>query len=298
MTDLFAKTDRFLGMNGSWETAAWVYFGIPMDFTASFQPGSRFAPQRVREASYALETYSLAQDRDLEEVPIVDAGDLELPFGNVAESLARIRAAAREILESGRRFFALGGEHLVTLPLVEAMVERYPDLAVVHFDAHADLRDQYLGERLSHATVLRRVSERLKPRHLYQFGIRSATREEVRYAREFCHFYPHAVLEPFEAVLPELVGRPVYVTLDIDVVDPAFMPGTGTPEPGGISAAEACRVMARLASLTVVGMDLVEAMPHQDLSQRSAVLAAKLVREALLAVVPSGGDNDGSFAIG
>ncbi len=284
MTGPFAKTDRFLGMNASWETAAWVYFGIPMDYTASFQPGSRFAPQRVREASYALETYSLAQDRDLETVPVVDAGDLELPFGNVRESLERIRATAAAIVASGRHFFALGGEHLVTLPLVEAVLERYPQLVVVHFDAHADLRDEYVGERLSHATVLRRVSERLPRKHLYQFGIRSATREEVEFARAVSHFYPHAVLTPFEACLPELKDRPVYVTMDIDVIDPAFMPGTGTPEPGGISATEALQVMTRLRELTVVGMDLVETMPHADISQRSGVLAAKLVREALLAI--------------
>lgn len=278
------KTDRFLGLNADWDSARWAYFGIPMDFTASFQPGSRFGPGRVREASYAIETYSLTQDKDLEALPVIDAGDVELPFGNVVESLRRVRETAEWMVDHEVRFFALGGEHLVTLPLVEALVKRYPDLVVVHFDAHADLRDEYLGETLSHATVLRRVLERLKPRNLYQFGIRSATGEEARFAKHHVNFYPHQVLEPLTRCLSELKGRPVYVTIDIDVIDPAFMPGTGTPEPGGISSGEALEAVRLFSQLDVVGMDLVETMPAYDVSQRSAVLAAKLVRESILAV--------------
>ena len=284
MTTPFFRTDRFLGMDAEFARAAWVYFGIPMDFTVSFQPGSRFGPARVREASYAIETYSMAQDRDLEELAAHDAGEVELPFGNVAESLLRINQAAETVLGADKKFFALGGEHLVTLPLIQAAVKRYPDLVVVHFDAHADLRDDYMGESLSHATVLRRVCEWIQPGHLYQFGIRSATREEVRFAREFGHFYPHEVVRPLKQVLGELQGKPVYVTMDIDVIDPAFMPGTGTPEPGGISSREALEAVALLKGLNVVSMDLVETMPAHDLSQRSAVLAAKLVREALVAI--------------
>lgn len=286
--NLFSRTDRFLGMESSFEAAEWVYFGIPMDFTVSFQPGSRFGPVRVREASYAIETYSVAQDRDLLEIPIHDAGDLELPFGNVGQSLEQIMEAADYVLDHDKKFFGLGGEHLVSLPLIQAMVKRYPDLVVVHWDAHADLREDYLGQKLSHATVLRRVNEILQPRHLYQFGIRSATRDEVEYGKEHTHFHPHHVFEPLRLRLPELKGRPVYVTIDIDVIDPAFMPGTGTPEPGGISSSEALRALALLSELNVVGADLVEAMPAHDVSQRSGVLAAKMVREALLAVGSKG----------
>jgi agmatinase len=284
MRDRFYRTDRFLGMNSAWQPADWIYFGIPMDFTASFQPGSRFGPARVRESSYGIETYSWAQDLDLEDLAIHDAGDLELPYGNVTASLARIQEAADQILTEGKRFFGLGGEHLVTLPLIQAVVARYPDLVVVHWDAHADLREDYMGERLSHATVLRRVAELLKPRHLLQFGIRSGTQEEAAYARQHTLLYPHHVLEPLTAVLDELRDRPVYVTIDIDVVDPAFMPGTGTPDPGGISSEEALSALRELSALNVVSMDLVEAMPAHDTSQRSGVLAAKMVREALLAI--------------
>lgn len=280
-----SRTDGFLGMTASLDAAQWVYFGIPMDFTASFQSGSRFGPPRVREASYALETYSWLQGRDLVDLSVCDGGDLELPFGNVAESLERIRSTASDFIARGQRIFGLGGEHLVTLPLIQAMIERYHDLVVVHWDAHADLRDSYLGESLSHATVLRRVAEKLQPGHLYQFGIRSGTADEARYAREHTHLYPFHVLSPLKQVLSELQGRPVYVTIDIDVIDPAFMPGTGTPEPGGISSTEAFEAIQLLSQLEVVGMDVVETMPMHDVSQRSAVLAAKMVREALLAIV-------------
>lgn len=286
-----SRGDRFLGMDSTLYDADWVYFGIPMDFTVSFQPGSRFGPARVREASYAIETYSMALDRDLTDVCIHDAGDLELPFGNVMESLHAIGSVAESVVSQGKRFFALGGEHLVTLPLIQTMVKRYPNLVVIHWDAHADLREDYMGQALSHATVLRRVSELLQPRHLYQFGIRSATRDEMAYAQQNVNFYPYQVLTPLQAVLKQLEGAPVYVTIDIDVIDPAFMPGTGTPEPGGISSSEALEAIRLLKSLNVVGMDLVEAMPAHDLSQRSAVLAAKLVREGLLAVVDRGSDS-------
>jgi agmatinase len=283
MSDLFVA-HKFLGMNAEAAHAQWIYFGIPMDFTASFQPGSRFGPPRIREASYGLETYSVGLDRDLEDVSVADIGDLELPFGNVAESLARIGETAEQILDRGQHFLAVGGEHLVSLPLIQAMVKRYPDLVVVHWDAHADLRDTYLGESLSHATVLRRVAELLAPRHLYQFGIRSGTREEIQYAREHTHLYPEAVFQPLASVLGEFENRPIYVTIDLDVIDPGFFPGTGTPEPGGIAAAEAFSALRLFRGLQVVGMDLVETMPLQDVSQRTAVLAAKMVRDALLVV--------------
>lgn len=279
----FSRADRFLGLDRPLSQAKWVLFGIPMDFTASFQPGSRFGPPRIREASLGLETYSLLQDGELSEINAADAGDLELPFGNVEKSLEMILAAAREILAEDRKFFALGGDHLVSLPLITAALEKHPDLVVLHWDAHADLRDEYLGERFSHATVLRRVAERLKPGHLYQLGIRSATRDEVEYARRH-HFYPEEVAGPLEAIWPELAGRPVYLTFDIDVIDPAFVPGTGTPEPGGITATEALAALRRLRGLNLVSMDLVEAMPAADISRRTALLGAKLVREALLAV--------------
>lgn len=275
---------RFLGMARPDAEASWAFFGVPMDFTASFQPGSRFGPARIREASYGLETYSWALARDLTEARVADLGDLEFPFGNVSLALVRIEEAASSVLAGGKRFLAVGGEHLVSLPLIRAVHRRYPDLAVVHWDAHADLRDEYLGEHLSHATVLRRVAELIAPRSLFQFGIRSGTAEEARYAAGHTRLFPFSVFEPLKAVREELRGRPLYVTIDLDVLDPAYFPGTGTPEPGGISADEAFRALHLFRGLDVVALDLVETMPVHDLSQRTAILAAKMVREAILVV--------------
>jgi agmatinase len=279
----FQRYDRFMAFDGG-DDAPWVLFGIPMDYTASFQPGSRFGPPRIREASYGLETYSPLLDRDLTDCRLGDLGDLELPIGNVVESLAAIEAAADHLLARGQRWIALGGEHLVTLPLIRAAHRRWPELVVVHWDAHADLRDDYLGERLSHAAVLRRVTEVVGAGRVYQFGIRSATRDEMDYARTHTHLFPGAVLEPLRRARADWAGRPLYLTLDVDVIDPAFMPGTGTPEPGGITAQEALAALSELGGLNIVGADIVETMPMADTSQRSALLAAKLVRELALVV--------------
>ncbi len=166
----------FLGSLAEPERASIVLLGAPFDGTTSFVPGTRFGPARVREASIGLESYSPALDRTLEEAGLADVGDLELPFGNVSAALERIEGACRAVVAMGAKPFLVGGEHLVTLPAVRACHSRFKDLAVVQFDAHADLRDQYLGEHDSHATVMRRVAEVVGAKNLYQIGIRSGTR--------------------------------------------------------------------------------------------------------------------------
>ncbi len=278
----WSRLGRFIGATDAAELASVVVMGLPMDWTASFQPGSRFGPSRIREASYGLETYSPVLDRDLEEHRVGDLGDLELPIGNVSASLDAIRAAASAVLARGQRWVALGGEHLVALPLIEAALERWPDLVVVHVDAHTDLREAYLGQPLSHATVLRRVAERCQAGSVHQFGIRSGTRQEFQWAAAHTHLHVRQVAEPLAAALPEFGSRPVYLTLDVDVIDPAYLPGTGTPEPGGITPDEAFSAIHLLSGVRLVGADVVETMPAADISQRTALLAAKLVRELLL----------------
>lgn len=272
----------FLGSQEDYQTADFVLLGAPMDLTVSFQPGSRFGPQAIRNVSDALEEYSFYQQGSLEEVRFFDAGDVDLPFGNVEASLERIRAVAQTLHRDHKIPIVLGGEHLVTLPLVQAAKAFFPDLAVFHFDAHADLRQEYLGEKLSHATVMYQVANLVGPRNLYQFGIRSGTAEEYSYGKNNTNFFPHQVIEPLQRVACGWDGRPVYVSIDIDVVDPAFAPGTGTPEPGGCSAQEMIQALLLLVKLPVVALDIVEVLPAQDVSQRTALLAAKLVREALI----------------
>ncbi len=282
MRDLMEKRGVFMGAGDSYDESAVVLVGAPMDFTVSYRPGTRLGPQKIREVSVGLEEYSPYLDRDLADFCYYDAGDVIMPLGHPRESLRRLGVVIEKILDDGKLPLVLGGEHLVSLPCIEATAKRYPALAVLHLDAHADLRSDYLGETLSHATVMRRVVETVGGDNLYQFGIRSGTAEEFDFARRNTHFYPFEVLEPLRKVLPDLRGRPVYVTLDIDVVDPAYAPGTGTPEPGGCTSAQVIDALHMMKDLDVVGMDLVEVCPVYDQSERTSLLAAKIVRETIL----------------
>ncbi|WP_028552287.1 agmatinase [Paenibacillus sp. UNC451MF] len=277
----------FILSSDNYEASRAVIYGMPMDYTVSFRPGSRFGPPRIREVSIGLEEYSPYLDKSLEDISYFDAGDLLLPFGNPARSLDIIGEYVRGLLNDGKFPLGLGGEHLCSWPVFREVYAKYPDLAIVHFDAHADLREQYEGEPLSHSTPLRKAAELMGGRNIYQFGIRSGSREEFRYARENINFHPFEVLEPLKKVLPELAGRPIYLTIDIDVLDPSCAPGTGTAEAGGITSKEllaAIHAMAA-ANLNVVGADVVEVAPAYDPTEQTQIVAAKLIREILLGLV-------------
>ena len=262
-----------------------VILGAPLDSTVTFRPGSRFAPHAIREASYVLETYSPRLDRDLESLDLVDQGDVILPYGNVAKSLETIKEAAYAHLAKERFLLTLGGEHLITLPLLQAAHRVYPDLVLLHFDAHTDLRTSYEGEVLSHATVIYQATELLGKGRVYSLGIRSGTKEEFALYGERLYGAPYEVWAKLPEVIEAIADRPVYITFDIDVLDPAYAPGTGTPEPDGITANEWFRSLYYLAAsgIKVVAADLVEVLPAYDPSGRTSVLAAKIVREMLLA---------------
>ncbi|OIO72272.1 MAG: agmatinase [Zetaproteobacteria bacterium CG_4_9_14_3_um_filter_49_83] len=255
--------------------------GVPFDGTVSFRPGARFGSSAIRDASDGVETWSPVLDADLEQVKYADAGDLELPMGHVETVMAIIREAVDECLNDGVIPFLLGGEHLVSLPAIEAVSEKYPDLVVIQLDAHADQREDYLGVKLSHACVMRRVAEVIGDTQIKQIGIRSGTRAEYEIMRH------HNTLTTFrdadlDALLDWVDGRPVYLTVDLDVFDPACFPGTGTPEPGGIDWWTFQRFIKTMADCDLVGLDVVELAPQLDTSGCSSVLAAKAVREMLL----------------
>ena len=276
---------NFIGADSSFADADIVLFGAPYDSTTSFRPGTRFGPAAVRSESFGIETYSPYQDADLEDVRVHDAGDLELPFGAPDRALDMIEAKAEEILAAGKTPVLLGGEHLVTLGAVRAVAKRFPGLRMIHFDAHADLREDYLGVRLSHACVMRRCHDILGDGRIWQFGIRSGTREEFAFMRE-----GHVTTEPFAAKtlgalsLPE--GAPVYLTVDLDVLDPSEFPGTGTQEAGGLRFRELLDALLDVfARFNVVAFDNVELSPALDQSGRSTALACKLLREELLALL-------------
>lgn len=273
---------RFLQAKENYDKSRAVVIGVPMDFTVSFRPGTRMAPRKIREVSYGLEDFSPYLQDTLQNKSFYDAGDLDLPYGNVAKSLEIIEQAAKIILNDGKIPVFIGGEHLITYPIVRQVAEKYPELKVLQFDAHADLRDTFFDEKLSHATVMRRVCECIKEKHLYQYGIRSGVKEEFEYAKGHTNLNLIDVKGPFLKSLEQIKGYPVYITIDIDVVDPAFAPGTGTPEPGGCSSGEILEVVSHFRQLNVVGFDIVEVSPLSDFSERTSLLAAKILREMLI----------------
>lgn len=279
------RPDKFM-----WTTmdasAPIAVFGAPLDETTSFRPGARFGPSATREASHALETYSLRQKRSLNSDSYVDIGDLVVPFGSVKDAVEVIRSASRDLISQGKRFMAIGGEHLITYPLVQSMIEKYPDLVVIHMDAHADIRQEFTGTSLSHATVIRRVIDVLGPGRVFQLGIRSAELRELEEAKGLSEIHFYRVLEPLRTILPKIHGVPIYLTVDIDVVDPAFAPGTGVPEPGGITSQELLDALSLLSGENVVGADLVEVAPAYDSTGKTGLLAAAIVRECLLLLAP------------
>ena len=282
---ILPNIETFIGCESSFEEASIVLYGAPFDSTTSFRPGARFGPAAMRHESFGLETYSPYQDRDLMDISVFDSGDLELCFGNSEMALADIQKRAEEILEADKFPLLLGGEHLVTLAAVRAVAAKYPDLHIIHFDAHADLRDDYLGARLSHACVLRRCHDLLGDGRIHQFCIRSGEREEFRFAAQHTDFHPLS-FDGLEETVRELKEKnvPIYFTIDLDCLDPAAFPGTGTPEAGGVTFLELLEAIRMVAQANVVGADVNELAPMLDASGVSTATACKVLRELLLAI--------------
>ena len=279
------NVETFLACEAPYEDAKIILFGAPFDSTTSFRPGARFGSSAIRHESFGLETYSPYQDKDLEDYAVFDSGDLELCFGSSEMALQDIEQRTAVILQDGKLPFLLGGEHLVTLGAVRAVFKKYPDLEIIHFDAHTDLRDDYLGTKLSHACVLRRCWDLVGDGKIHQFCIRSGERAEWQFARK------HTDLHPFNFdTLEELVkkleksGKPVYFTIDLDCLDPSVFPGTGTPEAGGVTFMQLLEALRLVARTNVVGTDVNELAPMLDASGASTAVACKVVRELLLAL--------------
>ena len=279
------NVSTFLGCDSGYEEAKAVIFGAPFDGTTSYRPGTRFASRVMRAESYGLETYSPYQDKDLTDYSVFDGGDLDLPFGNVQAVLNKIEEKTDVILADNKIPVMLGGEHLVTLGAVRAAVKKHPDLHILHFDAHTDLREDYLGETLSHATVLRRCWDILGDGRIYQFGIRSGDRPEFKWADEGHVTMRKFDLNGFAQTVQKLAGKPLYVTIDLDVLDPSAFPGTGTPEAGGVTFMELLNAILSLKGANVVACDLSELSPPYDQSGTSTATALKVLRELLLTIL-------------
>lgn len=276
--------ETFMACDAEYEDAKTVLFGAPFDSTTSYRPGTRFGSRTIRQESFGVETYSPYQDKDMTDYSFFDSGDLELCFGSSEKALEDIEERTKTILEDGKRPFMMGGEHLVTLGAVRAVAQKYPDLHIIHFDAHADLREEYLGAQLSHAAVLKRCWELVGDGKIFQFGIRSGDREEFLWGKD--HVFTNKFnFDGLKETVESLKGKPVYFTLDFDVLDPSVFPGTGTPEPGGVTFNELRDAVELVcSSLDIVGCDVNELSPPYDPSGISAAAACKIVREMLLAL--------------
>lgn len=276
------NVETFLGCDADFEESKIVIFGAPFDSTTSYRPGTRFASKVMRAESYGLETYSPYQNLDITDYKIFDGGDLELCFGDTNLALEDIKNFAAKIFNAGKIPVMIGGEHLVTLGMFRAAVEKFPNINVIHFDAHTDLRDDYLGAKLSHATVIRRVHDIIGDGKIFQFGIRSGDRPEFEFAAQHTH------LQKFNfaglgKVIGEVKDKPIYLTIDLDVLDPSIFPGTGTPEAGGVTFLELMDAALKVISQgNVVAVDLLELSPPYDPSGISTATALKLLREILL----------------
>lgn len=278
--------ETFIGCDSEYEEANIVLFGAPFDSTTSFRPGARFGSAAMRHESFGIETYSPYQDEDLTDYKVFDSGDMELCFGSAAEALDDIEERAEIILNDGKLPLLIGGEHLVTLGSVRAVAKKYENLHIIHFDAHADLRDDYLGVKLSHACVIRRCHELVGDGHIHQFCIRSGEREEFKFAdahTDMHRFDFDGLAEVVEKLKKE--QAPVYFTIDLDCLDPSVFPGTGTPEAGGVSFKELLGAIEKVCEANVVAADVNELAPMLDASGASTAVACKVLRELLLALL-------------
>ncbi len=276
---------NFIGCDSEYNEAEIILYGAPFDSTTSYRPGARFAPQAIRNESYGLETYSPYQNKDLSECKVFDSGDIELPIGDSEKVLSEIEQRCNHILSENKIPFLIGGEHLVTLGAIRSIIKKYPDIHIIHFDAHTDLRENYLGVKLSHACVIRRCWELIGDGKINQFGIRSGERYEFEWAKE-----GHTNLYPFnfnnlDKTIEKLKDKRIYFSLDLDVLDPSHFPGTGTPEAGGVSFLELMESVIKVCSkLNIVGCDVNELSPIYDNSGVSTAVACKIIREMLLAL--------------
>ncbi|MBO5434722.1 agmatinase [bacterium] len=266
----------WMGQNPDYETSDIVMLGLPFDGTVSYRSGSRFAPEQIRLASWGLEEYSPYFDKHLEDVNFHDAGDLEFPLGNTYKTLDMIQENVEDIYKDGKRVFGIGGEHLVTLPEIKAVAKFHKDLAIVHFDAHTDLREEYMGEEMSHSAVIRHSSKIVGAENLRQIGIRSGMKEEFEFMKK------NNTLATKYSDLDALRGKKIFVTVDLDVLDTSIMPGTGTPECGGLTFNELIGWFKYLKDFDIVGADVVELAPDYDTSGASTAVATKVIRELLM----------------
>jgi len=278
--------ETFIGCNSNYKDSKIVIFGAPFDSTTSFRPGARFGSSSIRHESFGLETYSPYQDLDLLDFNVFDSGDIELSFGNTSLALKDIEKRTKTILGDSKIPLMIGGEHLVTLGAFKAVFDKYPDAQIIHFDAHCDLRYDYLGCKLSHACVIRRCHELIGDGKIHQFCIRSGDRDEFSFAKEHTNLHKFS-FDGLDETIEKLKknNTPVYFTIDLDCLDPSVFPGTGTPEAGGVNFIDLLNAILKVSKLNIVAADVNELAPALDISGASTAVACKVVRELLLSIL-------------
>jgi len=279
------NVETFIGCDSGYEESKIVLWGAPFDSTTSFRPGARFGSAAIRHESFGIETYSPYQDKDLTDIKVFDCGDLELCFGSSESALNDIEEQTEKILNDGKLPIMIGGEHLVTYGAVKAVFKKYPELQIIHFDAHADLRDDYLGVKLSHACVLRRCHGLVGDGKIHQFCIRSGERDEFKFAASHTDMHKFN-FDGLKEVCEELSknNTPVYFTIDLDCLDPSVFCGTGTPEAGGVNFAQLLDAILTVSKTNIVGADVNELAPMLDASGASTAVACKVLRELILSI--------------
>jgi len=275
--------NKFLGAYSDIKKSKIVLMGAPFDSTSSFRSGSRFAPDVIRDYSESIETYSPYSDKDLTDIPFFDRGNIDVYPGDTVKSLDSIYSAVTEVIKENKMPFVIGGEHLITLAEIKALKKEYKEITIIDFDAHTDLREDYEGVKLSHATVMRRIVE-LSGINLIQLGIRSGTKEEFQFAKKNNFLYSFTDIEK---IIKQIKGKNIFITVDIDVFDPAYVPAVGNPESGGIDFIKFMEFIKNLKIDNLIGADVVELIPHIDTTYASAVFAAKLIRELLIIIYKS-----------
>ena len=281
----FSNINTFMGMENPYDKSDIVVYGAGFDGTTSNRPGARFASSSMRPEFYGLETYSPILELDLEDFKICDMGDLDLSIGDTDKVLQEIYEGTKQIIQDNKIPFMIGGEHLVTLPAFKAVYEKYEDVYILHFDAHTDLREEYNNNKNSHATVIKRIWDIVGDNKIYQFGIRSGTKEEFDFSLKENHTYMEVGnINTFKDIVDKLEYKKIYITIDLDVFDTSIFPGTGTPEPGGVTYREFENIFSILknSNVDIVGCDIVELSPDYDNTKVSTVLACKVLRELAL----------------
>ncbi len=274
---------NFYCANYEFKKSTVALLGVPYDGTSSFRPGSRFAPDAIREASYGIESYSPYQNKDLRDKKICDLNNIPLSFGDKNLNFKIIESFVQKIVYKGKKLISIGGEHLISYPIIKCFAKKYKNLSVVHIDAHSDLVDSYRGEKFSHATVMKRVGEIVGFENLYQLGIRSLNKTDLLLPYRDTHLHLFDLSKTNEYI-KSIKNNPIYISLDLDILDPSILPGTGTPEPGGVNYKELLNCILLFKDLNIVGADVVELSPHYDASGTSSIVAASILRELILII--------------